>query len=135
MDNIIEYDDPDLTKLFIGRKVVKADTKTGTLTLDNGTELKIIPNEGCGGCVSGYYELERLATFDNVITNVDHVRRSGVKIDDLDEDYEDWIDQTYSIFVYSEGIPIGQEVVHVAGTDGNGYYGTGYEIQVTRPKV
>mgnify|MGYP001001175591 CR=1 FL=1 len=45
------------TKLLRGRYVTSIDN--GTTTLDDGTELYIHGNDGCGGCESGCTGLNR----------------------------------------------------------------------------
>lgn len=105
----------DLVELFLYRKIIKATEDT--LTLDNGYVLEIIPNEGCGGCSNGWFEISELNTCENVITSV----IVDEKIDG--RDYE-----TLSIFVFAEDRRI--TALQVSGTEGNGYYGRGYRIQV-----
>lgn len=114
----INYSQEDKIKdLLLFRKIV--EVKNGdTLVLDNGIELEIQPNEGCGGCNAGWYDIEMLNTCDNAITNV--------------EFDEDWINNgnlySYSIFVLAADNRI--KVLQVDGHDDNGYYGTGYKILV-----
>lgn len=43
------------TKLLQGRYVTSIND--GIITLDDGTELHIDGNDGCGGCESGWYWL------------------------------------------------------------------------------
>lgn len=125
----IDSDDPEyidgedleeLSRLFVGRRIVSADVES--LTLDDGTVLDIRANEGCGGCWSGWYELERLSSFDNVIT--------GVRLDFADgDDHEEVV----ALFVYAEGAS--KEVVTVSGNEGSGYYGRGFRILASRPSA
>lgn len=113
-----EYNTKEITELLMFRKVIKV--KNNTLFLDNGVKLEIFPNEGCGGCSSGWYEIIELNGCDNIITNVE-----------FDEDSETLYpddDKSYKIFVYAENKKI--KLLQVDGTDGNGYYGTGYTIKV-----
>lgn len=127
------YDTPDsntLTGLLEGRRVVEVTEQqvpgrygygTDTLqvmVLDNGTRLAVRPNEGCGGCSSGWYDVQHLATVDNVITRAEAV------IEDLDE----YDAHAYRVFVFTGNERI--NLLSVEGDDGNGYYGTGYELQV-----
>ena len=79
----------------------------------------MLPNEGCGGCSSGWYSITELNECDNVITNVEF------ECEDIDDEYDD---TSYRIFVYAEDKRI--KILQVDGTDGNGYYGTGYSIRV-----
>lgn len=46
------------TQLLRGRYVTSIDD--GIITLDDGTELHIDGNDGCGGCESGWYWLENV---------------------------------------------------------------------------
>ena len=123
----IPYDDDALVKmkeLLLFRRIVQVSDNT--LELDNGVILEIHPNQGsCPGCCSGDYEIIALAGCDNAITNVELV---CAEIDDVDSSY----DQSYRIDVYAEDERI--RVLQVDGTDGNGYYGTGYTIFVKRLK-
>lgn len=119
----VEDDEDKIKKLLLYRKIVKVDGDT--LYLDNGTELQIYPNSGCGGCPSGNYELIELNKCDNVITNVELIADD---IDEADGDYDGYDGISYKIYVFTEDTRI--KVLQVDGTDGNGYYGTGYEIAV-----
>lgn len=115
-----ETDHKEIEKLLIGRKVI---VKDNILLLDNGIELKVIANEGCGGCLSGWYSIENLNNVDNAITRVEFI------MNDYDDyDYDDY---SYKIFVFCEDTRI--KLLQVDGSDGNGYYGTGYEIEVNIP--
>lgn len=97
----------------------------GYLVLDDGTKAYIRGNEGCGGCSNGYYNLKHLATVDNVITSVRLATETSCYDEYSDEDV------SYRIFVYAGAEEI--NLMQVDGTDGNGYYGTGYEITVVFP--
>lgn len=121
-----------LRELLFGRKIVFAEKFSsysadnnyaeGRLTLDDGTVLLVAGNEGCGGCTSGHYWLSVLNTVDNAITNV-------IVEETFDGRYEE--DGTYQIFVIAEDH--NQHLVaQFDGSDGNGYYGTGYWISVLR---
>lgn len=121
-DPIYHDEDERLDDLFVGRKVVSVDEGASTLTLDDGTILEVIPNNGCGGCTSGWYLLDALNTWDNVIMRVSVVQSDAS---------DDWGDKRYDLFVYAENGDIGS-VVTVSGSDGNGYYGTGFAIRVRR---
>lgn len=119
--NYTEYDycdEHEIKNLLLYRKIVEVDEDT--LVLDNGTRLEVIANEGCGGCSSGWYYLTELNECDNVITNVEFC------VDDDSKDDDD--DTSYKIFVYAENKKI--KILQVDGSDGNGYYGTGYSIRV-----
>lgn len=107
----------EVRELLLFRKIVKTEVindQIGVLTLDNGTELIVEGNEGCGGCGNGWFYLEELNGCDNVITNVKCV-----------EDGRDYDDMVYHLFVFAENKQI--ECVRYGGYD-NGYYGTGYDL-------
>lgn len=118
-----ECNEQEIKDLLIGHTIKVVNSNS--LILDNGTELRIEGNEGCGGCGAGWYSLTELNDCDNVITNVELV--------DEQIDADNWSDEhSYKIFVYAENVKL--KLLQVDGDDGNGYYGTGYQIFVTLPK-
>lgn len=120
-----EFDRKEIKKLLIGRKVkvIDNDGQEATLLLDNGTKLRIIANEGCGGCSNGWYSINKLNEVDNAITNV---KFECDNMESIEEN--DYFDTSYKIFVFCEDTRI--NLLDVSGSDGNGYYGTGYTIHV-----
>ena len=64
---------------------------------------------------------------DNIITNV------SLQDESKKDEYGYESDTVYSIFVYAENQTL--KLLEVTGSDGNGYYGTGYRINVSRPTV
>ena len=119
-----------LEDILVGHRIVSAKEEVrnhrdvGVLTLDNGVEIEVYPNEGCGGCSSGWYEISELGTCDNVIT--------AVRSDQVCTKESAWDDEyRYEIFVVADNTEV--NIVTVEGGDGNGYYGTGYTIQVRIP--
>lgn len=116
---LFEDNETEIKELLFGRKITKVEDDT--LLLDNGLELKITANEGCGGCNSGWYAISELNGCDNAITNVELVCDSDTK--------DKWDTTSYKIFVLAEDKRI--KVLQVDGDDGNGYYGTGYTIIVS----
>lgn len=120
---LTESNEEEIRSLLLYRKVVKVSDDT--LALDNGTVLKFEGNWGCGGCASGEYDVTELNSCDNMITNVELVRtdENGGPVDDWEEGTT-----VYRIFVYAENRKI--NLLTVEGTDGNGWYGTGYHIDV-----
>lgn len=113
--NIGYEDEAAIRALLLGRTVTKvADDK---LLLDNGTQLTIHSNEGCGGCGNGWYEVTELNDSPNAIMAVD--------FEEADE--EDDVD-FFRIFVLAEDQRI--KLLQVKGYD-NGYYGVGYWIEVS----
>ena len=119
-----ETDEKEIARLLIGRSVVEADSELGYMVLDDGTRLMVVGNDGCGGCCSGWYEVKGIAEVRNAITSVE----TDVRI--VPDTYGE--DKVYRIYVVADGIRT--ELLNVSGSDGNGYYGTGYEIFVTLPK-
>ena len=116
----LRYTDEEAIKaLLVGRKVV--EVKDATLILDNGTELVIIPNDGCWGCSSGNYWLDEINDCPNAITNVKFKDSDGHGSGD-----------SLEVFVYAEHKKI--NLYTVKGDVGNGYYGAGYTIRVQVPE-
>ena len=109
------YQEEAIKNLFVGRMVTKAENNE--LTLSDGTVLQIVPNDGGCVCGAGDYWLENINKFENVITNVE------VKENTTEDDFT-----VYQLFVYSGGVST--SVADIKGDDGNGYYGTGFDIHV-----
>lgn len=118
--HIDESEAERINALFVGRTVTKI--AEDRLRLDDGTELQIVANEGCGGCSSGWYDLKALTGCDNVITRAEVVEED-LSADDLDDE------RRYTLFVYANNEKV--NLATIEGDDGNGYYGTGFEIIVT----
>jgi hypothetical protein len=133
VDTLTQNSEREIRELLLGRKIIAAEQGTfkfgdgwdksadGKLTLDNGAVVFVVPNEGCGGCSAGWYEIEHLTTVENAITSV----RLTEEVES-DEFYEP--DRSYRIYVIADNKEI--NVVQIDGNDGNGYYGTGYELIV-----
>jgi hypothetical protein len=105
-------------KLLLYRKIVKVerdDEQTAILTLDNGTTLIAIGNEGCGGCSNGWYYLDELNGCENAITDV-KCEIEGVGYEDV-----------YHLYIFADNKKI--NCLQYSGSD-NGYYGTGYNLYV-----
>ena len=113
---LCEQNEKEIEELLLGHKVTADDYDK--LILDNGVVLQINPNIGCGACESGNYYLEHISSVNNAITNVEFV----------EEFEDDCYYEHYKIFVIADGMTT--EMLDVYGTDGNGYYGTGYTIDV-----
>lgn len=133
-------DEDRLRALLVGKSVVRAEVRdeaperwsagpTGYLTLSDGTVLKVWGNTGGCSCGAGDYSIENLATCENVITNVkvEECPDGDWKCDECGQ----WSCEHrgfYRIFVWAE-----EERVNLAsfeGSDGNGYYGTGWWLAV-----
>lgn len=120
MKRLNEKDHDAVTELLVGRRVTKVSDDT--LLLDDGTMLKLAGNDGGCSCGAGDYELTELNGVDNVITNVEFA--------DSPDSYGTEGDGTYRIFVYADNTKI--NLATFEGSDGNGYYGTGYSITVMK---
>lgn len=138
-------DEDRLKELLVGKSVVKAEIRdepperyesgpTGYLTLSDGTVVKVWGNDGGCACSAGCYPLADLNEVENVITNV--------KVDAHPDDgdvtcevcgklycYEHEEQQGYyRIFVWAEDKKL--KLASFEGSDGNGYYGTGWWLSV-----
>jgi hypothetical protein len=136
----------EIAALLLGRRIVTADMGTfdypgrsdwdepaeGRLVLDDGTVLYLTGNDGGCACDAGCYPLQKVATVDNIITSARVDRDpTGDAYDDGDGDDPDA--GTYRIFVFADAQEI--NVAEFVGTDGNGYYGTGFHLTVIRPSL
>ena len=117
-------DDGLYTKLLRGRYVTSIDN--GTITLDDGTVLEVEGNEECGGCGNGWYWLEQVYKQGN--SNA-RIMSAYVAYDEEDKDEEG--PSVYTIFVLVDGNPTQLPLATVRGSDGNGYYGTGFTLTAT----
>lgn len=112
----------EIEKLLLGHAVSKV--AADHLLLDDGTLLKLVGNDGGCSCSAGCYDLTALNGVENIITSVEFE-------DDPDDDGYEAGGGTYKIFVFA-----GDERINLAtfeGSDGNGYYGTGYHVMVRLP--
>lgn len=128
-----EEDQAQITDLLIGRKVEKVDGEH--IRLDDGTVIKAIGHDGGCACPAGCYDLAVLNGVDNVITNVEYDYRPAGDDQDVTssghpDDPEDEWEGYYRIFVYADNQQI--NLMQFNGSDGNGYYGTGFEILVRK---
>jgi hypothetical protein len=124
----------EIAAVLVGHRIVQADMgplddapvlrygdrPEGRLVLDDGTVLYLLGNEGGCCCGAGDYPLAKVAAFDNVIT-------SAAVEANPDGDDEDG-DGTYRIFVFADAVSM--NVAEFVGSDGNGYYGTGFSVTV-----
>ena len=136
-----------LRELLIGRSVVNARVSdepperyatgpTGLLTMDDGTVLKVWGNDGGCACTAGCYPLALLNGSAGVITNVDvedHPADDGTPSVCAECGEKVWncghAEGWYRIFVVTEAK--GRSLLaSFEGTDGNGYYGTGWWLNV-----
>jgi len=111
----------EVRALLLGHSVSKvADDH---LLIDNGTLLKLVGNDGGCACSAGCYDLTALNGAENVIMAVEFEDDPGC------DEYGP--EGAYRIFVFA-----GDQRINLAtfkGTDGNGYYGTGYHVMVRLP--
>lgn len=134
----LNHDDKEkITELLMGRTVTKVDGEH--LQLDDGTVIKAIGRDGGCSCGAGCYDLSVLNGVDNIITRVEFDYHPASDYDDYEkgaertghpDDPADKWEGFYRIFVYAENQQI--NLMQFDGSDGNGYYGTGYEILVRR---
>lgn len=117
-----DSDDGLYTQLLRGRYVTSIDD--GTITLDDGTELYIHGNEGCGGCESGWYWLEKVYKQGS---RQARIMSAYVAYGEDDEDAP----SVYTLFVMVDGNPTQLPLATVRGDNGNGYYGTGFTLTAT----
>ena len=113
-------DKSELEELLMGRRVTKVNDDH--LVLDDGSVLRVVGNVGGCSCGAGDYDLSILNSVANVITKVEFDY-------DPDSDHEEYRNESfYRIFVYAENEKI--NLMQFDGSDGNGYYGTGFHILV-----
>lgn len=123
-------DEKEIADLLVGRTVTKVDG--AHLLLDNGTVIKALGHDGGCSCSAGCYDLTILNGVDNIITRVEFDYQPAgdggysERGADPDDEWTGW----YRIFVYADNQQI--NLMQVEGSDGNGYYGTGYELLVRR---
>jgi hypothetical protein len=138
MDKLDYTNQKGLEEVLMGRRIVEAemgdfdypgrgwrDEADGRLVLDDGSVLYLIGHDGGCACSAGCYPLSAVAKVDNIITRVE------IEADPGGDGYEGGYEGTYRIFVFADNEKL--NVAEFAGTDGNGYYGTGFEIVVVRP--
>lgn len=125
-------DQQEISDLLMGHKVTKVDGEH--LQLDDGTVIKAIGHVGGCSCSSGCYDLSVLNGVDNIITRVEYDYRPAGdgEYPEFDEGDpaapEDAWTGYYRVFVFADNEQI--NLMQFDGTDGNGYYGTGFEILV-----
>lgn len=106
----------EIERLLLGHKIVKVGTDI--VQLDDGTLLKFTGSQGCS-CTS--YDLTELNGVDNIITKVDFDDNPG------GVGYAEY-EGSYRIFVFADNVKV--NLATFEGTDGEGYYGTGYDIRI-----
>lgn len=121
----VYYDDDDLSPILAGRYVVEAGDDA--ITLDNGLVLEFEGNEGCT-CGSGTYDLTKLFQRGTPTARIMSAEVKTIQLGDSEYD-----DTRYTLFVIvdDERLPLAE----FEGNDGNGYYGSGFNITVTRKEA
>lgn len=119
-DMLSETHTAEIEALLVGHTLAKV--ADDTLVLDDGRRLRFVGNEGGCSCGAGDYDLTELNGVDNVITKVEFV-------DNPDGDDHPEGTGHYRIFVFADNQKV--NLATFEGSDGNGYYGTGYSIVVT----
>lgn len=131
-----ENSEQEIADLLTGRRVTKVDDEH--LLLDDGTVIKAIGHEGGCICGAGDYDLSVLNGVDNIITRVEfdyapagdgEYPEHGKHPDDPEDKWTGY----YRIFVYADNEQV--NLMQFDGSDGNGYYGTGFELLVRAPEV
>jgi hypothetical protein len=122
----------EYTKILRGRYVTNItigddEVRTTTLTLDNSDTLTIEGNEGCMGCVNGWYHLENAYKRGNHTARIMNAHVEYSQDDNYHDGYE-----VYTIFVMIDGNPSHLPLATMQGHDENGYYGTGFTLTVRR---
>ena len=142
-------DQARLHELLFGKKIVRAEMRdesppgsyyddrgpVGYLTLDDGTVLKVWGNDGGCACSAGCYPLTVLNTWDNAITNIqieEHPAGDDIPCRTCGQTYcyereHEEGEGYYRIFIVAEDRHL---LASFEGSDGNGYYGTGWWLTV-----
>lgn len=114
-----------LKEKLVGHRI--AEITDEKIVLDDGTVLSISPNEGCGGCSSGWAEFE--VNFTKSINKEAAVM--NVKYEDSSTNKEkNYADDEFKIFIYL----VNDELIEIDGCEGygNGCYGSGFWVTVTK---
>jgi hypothetical protein len=119
------HEEQRVRELLLGRRVVRVERDDvdggGRFVLDDLTVVDVYPNEGCGGCEDGWFELTHLTAVDNVITDV--------RLEETDDGRSK---QAYRVFVVADATEI--NLLAVEGDEGSGCYGAGYTLHVLAPR-
>lgn len=114
-ENLSSDELADLLRELIGVRISSISEEL--IVLEDGTQIEIELNEGCGGCSSGWSELSltKSANLDAAIMNVEYVENNT--------SYDE-----FKIFIYLAN----NETIELEGDDGvgNGYYGSGFWVTV-----
>ena len=111
----------------------------GEVRLDDGTVLLLAGNEGGCACSAGDYFLTHLADMPiNGITNVEVEEHPDDEDKPCEKCGKQWCYEHenqgyYRIFVLAQDDRI--KLAEFEGSDGNGYYGTGFWFSVIKPEA
>ena len=103
------------------------EIRTTTLELDTGDTPTIEGNEGCMGCVNGWYHLENAYKRGNHTARIMNAHVEYSQDDNYVDGYE-----IYTIFVMVDGSQTQLPLARLRGDDGPGGYGTGFTLTVRR---
>lgn len=131
-----EDNQDEIGSVLVGRRIIQAEQGSfdypgrwgwderaqGRLVLDDGTTLYLSGNNGWCSCGAGDYYLDKLSTVDNIITSV--------RVESDPRGDEEDGEGVYRIFVVADATEI--NIAEFIGDDGNGYYGTGFNLTVVR---
>lgn len=133
MEDVIWYDETqhEWATSLVGKRIFgvtqtegeRPEDELGEIILDDGTELMIRPNKGGCTCGSGDYYITHLkAGSGGLITSAKVVHTSDTTDDE----------NMFELFVMCEGVAGEEKIMQIVGSDGNGHYGTGYLVKVSR---
>lgn len=122
----------EYAKILRGRYVTNItisddEIRATTLELDNGDTLTIEGNEGCMGCVNGWYHLENAYKRGNHTARIMNAHVEYSQDDNYVGGYE-----IYTIFVMVDGNQTQLPLARLRGDGGPGGYGTGFTLTVRR---
>lgn len=103
------------------------EVRTTTPTLDNSDTHTNEGNEGCMGCVNGWYHLENAYKRGNHTTRIMNAHVEYSQDDNYADGYE-----IYTIFVMIDRNQTQPPLATLRGDDGPGAYGTGFTLTVHR---
>lgn len=151
----MEYNDMEqqptverMKELLVGKTIVEVKLveespyphtqgPTGILTLSDGTTLKLWGNDGGCACDAGCYPLKELNPVSGIITNVeieDAPDDDGALCPICNKKYctDEEHGGYYKIFVVTTDERV--TLASFVGSDGSGYYGTGWWMYVEKEK-
>lgn len=125
MTKTISHDDSESIKeLLVGKSIVSVHENL--MTLNDGTVIKVKPNDGCWGCPSGNFSFsEGITLVENVITDAKVTHKRSGKDEEI-----------FSLFVYTGELKNKNKknpktaLFKINGSAGNGWYGTGFTLEV-----